>query len=78
MPIFEYRCQDCGSRFEKLVRNSDTTGLECPSCGATHLAQELSTFAAHSGGRAAAGADMPMRGGCPAGMCRTPEICGRN
>ena len=22
MPIFEYRCQDCGTRFEKLVRGS--------------------------------------------------------
>lgn len=76
MPIFEYRCSDCGTRFEKLVRSSDTDGPHCPSCGTAHLEQELSTFAAHSsgGGRSEA---MPMGGGCPAGMCRTPGLCGR-
>ena len=74
MPIFEYRCDDCGTKFEKLVRNSDAAGPVCPSCGEAHLKQELSTFAAHSGGRAA----QPMGGGCPAGMCRTPDLCGRN
>ena len=51
MPIYEYKCQDCGSKFEKLVRRSaDAEALECPSCGKKHLTQELSTFAAHASG----------------------------
>jgi putative FmdB family regulatory protein len=77
MPIYEYRCEDCGTRFEKLVRSSDTNHLACPSCGMDHLKMELSTFSAHSstGGRAAS---EPMMGGCGAGMCRTPDLCGRN
>jgi putative FmdB family regulatory protein len=74
MPIYEYRCQDCGKQFEKLVR-SGPVAVECPSCGTSHLEQQLSTFAAH-GGRDTSPA--PMRGGCPAGMCRTPDVCGRN
>ncbi|HUS05032.1 MAG TPA: zinc ribbon domain-containing protein [Bryobacteraceae bacterium] len=73
MPIYEYRCEDCGTKFEKLVRGSDTA-LACPSCGQSHLNQELSTFAAHAGGSA----PQPQMGGCPAGMCRTPAMCGRN
>lgn len=73
MPIYEYRCEDCGTRFEKLVRSSDTDGPRCPSCGTAHLEQELSTFAAHANGRPA----QAMPGGCPAGMCRTPGLCGR-
>lgn len=77
MPIFEYRCEDCGAKFEKLVRNSDTASPECPACGAAHLSKELSTFAAHANGRSAA-APQPMRGGCPEGMCPTPGACGRN
>ena len=77
MPIFEYSCVECGTRFEKLVRRaSETEGLECPSCGEKHLRQELSTFAAHAGNGGAKAAPMP--GGCPAGMCRTPGLCGRN
>jgi putative FmdB family regulatory protein len=72
MPIFEYKCEDCGTKFEKLVRNG--ASVECPSCGQDHLHQEYSTFAA----RANAGsqeASMPV---CPSGMCSNPGLCGRN
>lgn len=33
MPVFEFRCLQCGSLFEKLFRNSDG-GVEitCPKC----------------------------------------------
>lgn len=75
MPIFEYSCESCGTRFEKLLRRpTETDGLECPSCGDHHLRQELSTFAAHNGGSK----EQAAPGGCPAGMCRTPGLCGRN
>ena len=74
MPIFEYRCQDCGTKFEKLVRGT-TTEILCPSCGQSHLDQELSTFSAHANGGSKS---EPMGGGCPSGMCRTPGLCGRN
>ena len=74
MPIYEYACKDCGTKFEKLVRSSDPNGVICPSCGQDHIRQELSVFAAHSGGRQAEA----MPGGCPAGMCRTPDLCGRS
>ena len=51
MPIYEYSCDDCGTKFEKLVRRAaDVPELECPSCGQKHLKQELSTFAAHANG----------------------------
>ena len=76
MPIYEYICDDCGTKFEKLVRNGNAPA--CPGCGESHLTPTLSTFAAHSsaktGGRAQA-ADFPS---CAGGMCQTPEICGRN
>jgi len=75
MPIFEYKCQDCGNRFEKLIRrDSDVAGLECPSCGKQHLNQELSTFAAHASGGSKS-ADMPV---CPSGRCSNPGMCGMN
>jgi putative FmdB family regulatory protein len=71
MPIYEYRCEDCGTKFEKLVRRSeDVDTLACPSCGEKHLAQELSTFAAHANGAPKAEAPRCPSGGCPnAGMC---------
>ena len=49
MPIYEYKCDDCGTKFEKLVRRTGDE-VACPSCGQNHLKQEFSTFAAHAGG----------------------------
>ena len=75
MPIYEYRCQDCGTKFEKLVRRStDVATLECPSCGKQRLDQELSTFAAHASSGTKA-APMPS---CPSGRCSNPGMCGLN
>ena len=75
MPIYEYRCQDCGTKFEKLVRNSaDAPQTECPSCGQKHLEQEYSTFAAPASGSAKP-AGMPS---CPKGGCGNSGMCGMN
>ena len=47
MPLYDYACDDCGTKFEKLVRKeSETTNLECPSCGGMHINRELSLPAA--------------------------------
>jgi putative FmdB family regulatory protein len=32
MPIYEFRCSDCGERFEELVATS-APAPECPACG---------------------------------------------
>ncbi len=77
MPIYEYICDDCGTKFEKLVRRpAEIAEIECPSCGQKHLKQELSTFAAHANGSSRKSADVPM---CPSGgRCPTPGMCGMN
>ena len=73
MPIYEYVCEDCGNKFEKLVRRQEE-GIACPSCGQSHLTLALSTFAAHANGKSKA-SDFPAS---PGGMCQTPDLCGRN
>ena len=75
MPIYEYKCDDCGNRFEKLVRTSDGPGLECPSCGQKRVSQQYSTFSAHANG---AGSQQREAPACPGGMCSNPGICGMN
>jgi|HubBroStandDraft_6_1064221.scaffolds.fasta_scaffold5920879_1 putative FmdB family regulatory protein len=74
MPIYEYICDDCGTKFEKLVRRNQDA-IACPSCGDSHLSTTLSTFAAHSSNGKTKAAEFPT---CAGGMCQTPEICGRN
>jgi len=75
MPIFEYKCDDCGSQFEKLMRRAGETPPPCPSCEGEQVSQQLSTFAAHASGFSAK-PDVPM---CPSGgVCPTPGACGMN
>ncbi|MFN0103596.1 MAG: FmdB family zinc ribbon protein [Bryobacteraceae bacterium] len=73
MPIYEYRCDECGNQFEKLVRASSPAAA-CPGCGGAKLEQRYSTFAAQMGPGAA---PMPS-GGCGSSMCGVPGYCGKN
>ncbi|MBN1814964.1 MAG: zinc ribbon domain-containing protein [Anaerolineae bacterium] len=40
MPIYEYRCRDCGATFEVLVRVG--TDVACPHCGSASWDKLLS------------------------------------
>lgn len=42
MPIYEYRCQDCGHKFEAMQRFSDAPITECPSCHAQQVKKLIS------------------------------------
>ncbi len=33
MPIYEYKCSECGYKFEKLESFSDNKKSKCPQCG---------------------------------------------
>ena len=33
MPIYEYECEQCGVRFEKLQRMTEDSLTDCPECG---------------------------------------------
>jgi putative FmdB family regulatory protein len=41
MPIYEFECAQCGSRFEELMQ-SGTTAPACPECGAEGAQRLLS------------------------------------
>jgi putative FmdB family regulatory protein len=59
MPIFEYVCQSCGCKFEKLVLSSRRkTSLQCPQCGGQEVKKALSVCGAvsNSASSGAAGA----------------------
>jgi putative FmdB family regulatory protein len=42
MPIYEYRCAECGHEMEKLQKISDTPLVECPACGKPALQKLVS------------------------------------
>lgn len=45
MPIYEYDCQQCGDRFEVLVRGRSDAPKECPECGSKGITKAFSAFA---------------------------------
>jgi putative FmdB family regulatory protein len=44
MPLFEFKCADCGHKFEELVMGSKA--INCPECKSADVEKLLSTFAA--------------------------------
>ena len=47
MPIYEYRCRDCGKSYEMLsgMQEADKD-LECPECHSHAVERQLSSFSA--------------------------------
>jgi putative FmdB family regulatory protein len=45
MPVYEYRCSECGERFELFVRSAARQSLPiCPRCGSTEVHKSISLF----------------------------------
>jgi putative FmdB family regulatory protein len=56
VPLYEYRCSTCGSRFEVLQRvGQGPEGLSCPDCGNSGVEKQYSTFAGSVAGRSLGG-----------------------
>jgi putative FmdB family regulatory protein len=54
MPIYEYQCQKCNSKFEVLQSIiSNDEGLNCPECGAPEPKKLFSLFASFGSGKSA-------------------------
>lgn len=71
MPIFEYVCNDCGQRFERIVL-SQSQPIACPHCSSQRHTQQLSVFQTLSTTKAAGEP-------CGAPACAwTPKGCGCN
>ena len=45
MPIYEYRCAECGHQLEALQKFSDAPLVECPECGKPALTKLISASA---------------------------------
>ena len=51
MPVYEYKCESCGERFEKLVRSilQEPPEVHCPACQGTEVRRLISAPVVHSG-----------------------------
>jgi putative FmdB family regulatory protein len=72
MPIYEYICKDCGTRFEILrsIKDADAA-VACKTCQGRQTRRALSVFFAQSGSQIVAGKTKSGCGGCSGGSCST-------
>jgi putative FmdB family regulatory protein len=69
MPIYEYVCDDCGERYERIVMNQSTK-VACPKCASPKHTVQLSVFAAPANGSKISSNSGPgSGGGCCGGAC---------
>ncbi len=73
MPIYEYICEDCDTRFERIVLNKQQE-IACPKCASKKAAIQISVFAtttANGNGASAKSSTSSSGGGgsCCGGGC---------
>jgi putative FmdB family regulatory protein len=69
MPIYEYVCDQCNERFEKIVINKQQE-IACPKCASKKATIQLSVFATAGGGSSSPSGGFSGGGGsCCGGGC---------
>ncbi|MFN7955035.1 MAG: zinc ribbon domain-containing protein [bacterium] len=76
MPIREYQCSSCETRFEQIELSASPPKPVCPSCGTTSVAKLFSAFAV--GSDAGSSARMAASESGPCGSCGAAQrgACG--
>jgi len=64
MPLYEFRCSECGTEFEFIVFLTDQEPVRCPECGAANPERLLSIFSSGKGASDLGPSTSPS--------CRTP------
>lgn len=65
MPIYEYLCEDCRTRYERLTLSANGD-LACPHCGGRKATLQFSVF---SSPRSEGSSEAAPSCGCSAGGC---------
>lgn len=80
MPVFEYRCNECNTKFDVLHKSlNNQEEVVCPKCNSKDSKKLLSSFSASVSGNyersfggcenGSCGMADAQGGGCPSGMC---------
>ncbi|MCX5643036.1 MAG: zinc ribbon domain-containing protein [Candidatus Omnitrophica bacterium] len=74
MPIYCYRCADCGFGFEKLVRASEEEPESCPKCRGISK-KEFAPFSIGRGSSSSPASTGSSCSGCRSGACSSCTSC---
>jgi putative FmdB family regulatory protein len=66
MPIYAYKCTECGFEQDVMQKMSDAVLTECPSCGKSGFTKQLSAAGFHLKGSGYYATDFKNSGAKPA------------
>lgn len=76
MPLYEYKCSNCDTKFEVLHKSATQTNEEtCPSCNSVQIRKLFSSFSSnvsinsHSSNECSSGQCQIPGSGCSDGLC---------
>ncbi|MDO6385018.1 MULTISPECIES: FmdB family zinc ribbon protein [Uliginosibacterium] len=83
MPIYEYRCGDCGHQKDHLQKHSDAPIAACPACGSASYTKQLTAagFQLKGSGwyatdfKGSASSSAKSEAACPAAPDAPPPPC---
>jgi len=78
MPIYDYRCKECGRVSEVFLRSLEGEAIKCPHCGGESLEKLPSAF--HTMKMSGGGGDTTCCGRdsrCDTPPCSTDDVCRR-
>ncbi|MBW1678898.1 MAG: zinc ribbon domain-containing protein [Deltaproteobacteria bacterium] len=70
MPIYEFRCLDCGEEFEELILSSNSQ-VFCKQCQSARIEKLISAVSFKSGGGFTSATDSSTCSTCSAKSCGT-------
>lgn len=79
MPIYDYKCRECGRVSEILVRNMESQDIRCPDCGGNSMEKLLSSSYLVKTGSPSSGRTCCGRAErCEKPPCSSGESCHRH
>ena len=73
MPIYEYRCSNCGAQKDVMQKLSDAPLTTCPECGALSFSKQISAAGFQLKGSGWYATDFKGSGSKPAETAKTAE-----
>jgi putative FmdB family regulatory protein len=77
MPIYDYRCRQCGGVCEIFLRSLDGEPAKCPHCGSEGLERLVSTFRVLGSGLGEGSTCCGRDTRCESPPCSADDVCRR-
>ena len=77
MPVYDYKCRQCGQVCELFLRSQDERRVKCPNCGGESLERLVSAFSVLGSGTGEGSTCCGRDTRCDTPPCSADDVCRR-